>query len=72
MRPHPAITAFLIGAAVTDSVLDHDTLEKKMLTSTGLALVHLMILGVVGSGIWNWPSQAFCLADDTHHTRLGF
>lgn len=53
-RPHPAITAFLLGAAVTDSVLDHDTWEMSLLTTTGLALVHLVILGVAGSGIWNW------------------
>lgn len=47
------ITGFLFGAALTDSVLDHDRWERSLMTSAGLALIHFVTLGVVSNGVWD-------------------
>ena len=52
MQPRSAVAAFLLGAALADNVLDHDRWERSLLTSTGLALIHV---GILRSGIWQWP-----------------
>ena len=49
MRPRPVVTAFLVSAALADSVLEDD----RWATSAGLALVHVGIF--VWSRMCDWP-----------------
>ena len=49
MRPRSFVTAFLVGAALVDSVLDDDRWER----SAGLALMHVGVF--IWNGMWDWP-----------------
>ena len=51
MQPRSVVTAFLVGAALADSVLEDDRLG--LVRSAGLGLVHVGIF--VWSGMYDWP-----------------
>ncbi|KAF8157058.1 kinase-like domain-containing protein [Crassisporium funariophilum] len=69
-RPRPMVAAIMLGAAVADTVLDHDgSWERGVVVSLGLALVHVGILRWVTGGVggWGWAGWVGCVP----HERVG-